>query len=166
MSQTGDGTASLRARDRRARRALSESVKSLAGRRVIVHVHQLLDAMFDARIGHGVHELMALSAASAMGSTQDQRQCFVCCRPWGPTVTPLGSHSHADHGHGERFAAVSSAPSASAAARTRLCSQRCSATWDANQGPCSSFTSRQPPGLEANRQQTSLSGDQPTTLEP
>ena len=80
----------LRARDRRARRELSERVSSLSGRRSIISVSSLFDALIDPSISHGVYELLALSAASAVGQTNGRRECFVCCRPWAPTFAPVG----------------------------------------------------------------------------
>jgi hypothetical protein len=76
-------------RDRRLRRAIAKRARSLANQRVIVNVCSLAEALVDPRIGHGVGELLALSAGTAMGATQE-RQCFVCCRPWAPAVAPLG----------------------------------------------------------------------------
>jgi hypothetical protein len=80
----------MRSDDRRARRELAKRVRSYPGRRTLVSLHDLLEALSDDRIGHGVQELLALSAASARAETERKRQCFICCSPWTFDLPPLG----------------------------------------------------------------------------
>jgi hypothetical protein len=83
----------LQARDRRARRALTKKVGdgSLANKRIIVGVCSVFEAMLDPHIMLSVGELLALSAAAAVGaSSVRRRECFVCCRSWAPTIVPAG----------------------------------------------------------------------------
>jgi hypothetical protein len=88
---TKSTSTAIRALDRRARREVSKRASSLADRRIMVSVHFLLEALADPRIGRGVAELLALSHASSEGETKSKRECFVCCRPWTPTLAPLGA---------------------------------------------------------------------------
>ena len=57
--------------------------------RAIVSVQLVRDALMDPHIGRGVYELVELAFASLVGQTDDERQCFVCCRPWAPTIEPI-----------------------------------------------------------------------------
>jgi hypothetical protein len=57
--------------------------------RSIISLQLLHDALTDPRIREGVAELLVHSYASSMGHTEDKRQCFVCCRPWAPTIAPV-----------------------------------------------------------------------------
>jgi len=85
------GRRALRARDRRARRNLKEGVRTLHGKRVMVHVAPLVQALFDPDVGDQVAEMLDLCAAVARGEYERGRECFTCCSPWVPEIEPAGT---------------------------------------------------------------------------
>jgi hypothetical protein len=81
----------LRDRDLRARRDAAEGTRALPGKRVIVHVTPLVQALRDRDVGDSVAELLDLCAATARGESERKRQCFACCSAWVPELEPAGT---------------------------------------------------------------------------
>jgi hypothetical protein len=81
----------IRVRDRRARRSLTEGMRALPGRRVLVHVAPLGQALLDPDVGDQVSDLLDLCAATARGESERQRGCFACCSTWTPDIEPVGT---------------------------------------------------------------------------
>jgi hypothetical protein len=66
-------------------------MRTLPGKRAIVHIAPLADALLDPDIGDYVADMLDLCAAVARGEGDGRRECFTCRGLWVPELEPAGT---------------------------------------------------------------------------